>query len=91
MPTTQILQYLKAHGESLDTKIAEATGLTLAKTRTHLNELASKREIMVCDSIRFEKGKEIRSMSCRLAGFELKPKPGPKTKGSKSKVQLVLS
>jgi hypothetical protein len=91
MPTTQILQYLKAHGETLDTKIAEATGITLAKTRIHLNELAAKREIMVCDSIRFEKGKEVRNMSCRLAGFELKPKPGPKSKGSKSKVQLVLS
>jgi len=91
MPTTQILHYLKAHGESLDTKIAEATGITLTKTRVLLTELAAKREIMVCDSIRVEKGKEVRSMSCRLAGFELKPKPGPKTKGSKSKVQLVLS
>ena len=91
MPTTQILQYLKAHGESLDAKIAEATCITLDKTRLHLTELAAKREIMVCDSIRFEKGKEIRSMSCRLAGFELKAKPGAKPKGSKSKVQLVLS
>jgi hypothetical protein len=87
----EILQYLKAHGESLDTKIAESTGIALAKLRPQLAELAAKREIMVCDSIRFEKGKEIRGLSCRLAGFVLKAKPGVKSKGSKSKVQLVLS
>ena len=78
----EILQYLKAHGESLDTKIAEVTGITLAKTRAHLAELAAQREIMVCDSIRFEKGKEIRGLSCRLTGFTPKAKP---------KVQLKLS
>lgn len=86
MPATQILQYLKTNGDSLDTKIAEATGITLSKTRIHLAELAAKREIMVCDSIRFEKGKEIRGLSCRLSGFELKAKPG-----AKKKVQLKLS
>jgi len=85
------LHYLKAHGESLDTQIAEATGITLAKARVELTEFVTKREIMVCDVIRFEKSKEIHGMSWRLAGFELKPRPGPKSKGSKSKVQLVLS
>lgn len=86
MPTTQILQYLKTHGECLDTKIAEATGITLSQARIHLAELAAKREIMVCDSIRFEKGKEIKGISCRLSGYIPKAKPG-----AKSKVQLKLS
>ena len=62
------------------------TGISLAKICIHLAELADKREIMVCDSIRFENGKEIKSMSCRLTGFVLKAKPG-----AKSKVQLKLS
>jgi len=86
MPTTQILQYLKTHGEKLDTEIADAAGIPLTKTRLYLAELAAKREIMVCDSIRFEKGKEIRGISCRLSGFIPKAKPG-----AKSKVQLKLS
>ena len=81
-----ILQYLKTHGEQLDTEIAEATGLTLAKTRAQLTELAAKREIMVCHSTRYEKGKKIEGMKCRLAGFI-----PPATPGRKSKSQLKIS
>jgi transcription initiation factor IIE alpha subunit len=81
-----ILQYLKAHGERLDTEIAEATGYTLAKVRLLLSELAAKGEIMACHSIKFEKGKKIEGISCRLAGFI-----PPAAPGRKSKSQLKLS
>ncbi|MBI4808753.1 MAG: ArsR family transcriptional regulator [Nitrosomonadales bacterium] len=81
-----ILQYLKTHGERTDSEIAEATGLTLAKVRTQLTDLAAKREIMVCHSIRYEKGKQIEGMKCRLAGFI-----PPAAPGRKSKSQLKLS
>jgi len=54
----EILQYLKKHGERLDAEIAEAAGLSLSKTRLHLAELAAKGEVMVCDSIRFEKARK---------------------------------
>jgi hypothetical protein len=86
MPTNKILQYLKIHGEKLDTEIAAAVDISLAQTRLHLTELAAKREIMVCDSIRFENGKKIEGIRCRLSGFIPKAKPG-----AKSKVQLKLS
>ena len=82
----EILQYLKAHGERLDTDIAEATGISLAKVRVHLSELAAKGEIMVCHSTKFEKGKKIEGISCRLAGFI-----PPAAPGRKSKSQLKLS
>ena len=82
----EILQYLKAHGEKLDTDIAEATGISLAKVRAHLTELAAKGEIMVCQSTKFEKGKKIEGISCRLAGFI-----PPAAPGRKSKSQLKLS
>ncbi len=81
-----ILQYLKTHGERLDTEIAEAVGLPLAKVRTQLEDLAAQREIMVCHSTRFEKGKKIEGMKCRLAGFI-----PPAAPGRKSKSQLKLS
>ena len=81
-----ILQYLKAHGERLDTDIAEATGHTLAKVRAQLAELASRGEIMVCHSTKFEKGKKIEGISCRVAGFI-----PPAAPGRKSKSQLKLS
>ncbi len=82
----EILLFLKTNGERLDTEIAEATGLTLAKVRVQLAELAAKGEIMVCHSIKFEKGKKIEGISCRLAGFI-----PPAAPGRKSKSQLKLS
>jgi transcription initiation factor IIE alpha subunit len=53
----EILQYLKTHGERLDTEIAEATGISLTKVRLLLSELAAKGEIMSCHSIRAKKSK----------------------------------
>lgn len=82
----EILQYLKTHGERLDSEIAVAIGIQLAKAHLHLSELAAKGEIVVCHSIRFENGKKIEGISCRIAGFTPKAKPG-----AKSKVQLKLS
>jgi hypothetical protein len=82
----EILQYLKVNGERLDTEIAHATGLTLAKVRVQLAELAAKGEIMACHSIKFEKGKKIEGISCRVAGFI-----PPAAPGRKSKSQLKLS
>jgi DNA-binding Lrp family transcriptional regulator len=65
----EILQYLKKNGEQLDTEIAKAVGISLAKVRLHLSELAAKGEVMSCHSIRFEKGKKIEGIRCRLAGY----------------------
>jgi len=81
-----ILQYLKTHGEQFDTEIAVAMGIPLTKVRLHLSELAAKGEIMVCHSIRFEKGKKIEGISCRLAGYI-----PPAAPGRKSKAQLKIS
>jgi DNA-binding IclR family transcriptional regulator len=79
----QILQYLKKQGgEKLDAEIAQANGLTLSKTRLHLAELAAKGEVITCDSIRFEKGKKIEGISCRVSGFTPPASPGRKAKGS---------
>jgi DeoR/GlpR family transcriptional regulator of sugar metabolism len=82
-----ILQYLRTNGERLDTEIAEATGMSLATVRVQLAELASQGRIMVCHTIRFEKGKKIEGTSCRLAGYVPPAAPGRKS----SKVQLKLS
>ncbi|MDO8463887.1 MAG: winged helix-turn-helix domain-containing protein [Gallionella sp.] len=82
----EILQYLQKHGERLDTEIAVATGLSLAKVRLHLSELADKREIVVCHSVRFERSRKVEGLTCRLAGYI-----PPATPGRKSKAQLNLS
>lgn len=82
----EILQYLKTHGEQLDSDIAAATGIPLAKVHVQLSELAAKGEIMACLSTRFEKGKKIEGISCRLAGYI-----PPAAPGRKSKSQLKLT
>jgi len=82
----EILQYLKKHGERLDTEIAVATGLSLAKVRLHLSELAAKREIVVCHSVRFDRSRKVEGIICRLAGYI-----PPAAPGRKSKAQINLS
>jgi hypothetical protein len=76
----EILQYLKTHGERLDSEIAEAVGLSLANVRLRLSDLAAKGEVMVCHSTRFEQGKKIEGIKCRLAGFIPPAAPGRKSK-----------
>jgi predicted ArsR family transcriptional regulator len=76
----EILQYLKKHGEQLDTEIAKAVGISLANVRLHLSELAAKGEVMSCHSIRFENGKKIEGIRCRLAGYIPPLTPGRKAK-----------
>lgn len=82
----EILQYLKIHGEQLDTDIAAAIGISLANAHLHLSELASRGEVVACHSIRFNKGKKIEGILCRLAGYI-----PPAAPGRKSRVQLKLS
>uniref|UniRef100_E6QPT3 Transcriptional regulator n=1 Tax=mine drainage metagenome TaxID=410659 RepID=E6QPT3_9ZZZZ len=74
----KILQYLKTHGEKLDTDIAAAASVSLAAARIQLAELSSKGELMSCHSIRFVDGKKIEGMSYRLAGYIPKVAPGRK-------------
>lgn len=76
----EILQYLKNHGEQLDTEIAVATGISLTNVRLHVTELAAKGEVMACHSTRFDKGKKIEGISCRLAGYIPPAAPGRKSK-----------
>lgn len=86
MPTNQILKYLDAKGERLDSDIAQAIGMSLQQARVYLAELTSSGKIMSCLSIKYEKGKKIEAISCRIVGHI--PKAAP---GRKSKVQLTLS
>ena len=76
----EILQYLKNHGEQFDTEIAVGTGIALANVRLRLSELAAQREVMICHSTRFEKGKKVEGISCRLAGYIPPAAPGRKPK-----------
>ena len=57
MNTAPILQYLKTHGQRLDSEIAAATGIPLRKVRLSLTDLSARGEISKCSVTRFNDGK----------------------------------
>jgi predicted ArsR family transcriptional regulator len=82
MHADTILQYLKKHGQHLDAEIASATGIPLKTVRLTLSDLSSHGEISLCSVTRFNDGKPVEGMLCRVAG-SIPPKapgrkPGPK-------------
>ena len=82
MDTGPILQYLRKHGQRLDSEIATATGIPLPKVRTSLTDLSARGEISRCKVTKFNDGKPVEAMLCRVAGY-IPPaapgrKPGPK-------------
>lgn len=78
MHTTPILQFLKKHGQQLDSEIAAGTGIPLPKVRSTLSVLAARGEISSCKVTRFHDGKPATGMLCRVAGFIPPSAPGPK-------------
>jgi len=78
MHTSPILQYLKIHGQKLDSEIAAATGIPLSKVRLSLSDLSARGEISRCSVTRFNDGKPIERMLCRVAGSIPPTTPGRK-------------
>ena len=78
MNTTPILQYLKKHGQQLDMEIAAAMGIPLPTVRLSLSDLAARGEISSCSVTRFNKGKPVEGMLCRIAGTIPVAAPGRK-------------
>lgn len=76
----EILKYLKQNGEKLDADIADAVGLPLSKAHYCLAELFAKGEIVACHSTRFQDGRQIVGILCRLSGITPQASPGRKTK-----------
>lgn len=83
MDTNPILQYLKKHGQQLDSEIAAGTGISLPKVRISLSDLSARGEISRCRVTRFPDGKPVEGMLCRVAGFLPPTTPGRKP-GAKS-------
>jgi hypothetical protein len=75
-----ILEYLKGGAERLDSEIAAATGLSVAKVRQRVKDLQAQGAVMVCRSIRYKDGKEIDAILCRVAGYIPPAAPGRKAK-----------
>lgn len=78
MHSSPILQYLKKHGQRLDSEIAAGTGIPLPKVRDSLSDLSARGEISRCNVTRFNDGKPVEGMLCRVAGSIPPATPGRK-------------
>jgi hypothetical protein len=83
MHTVPILQYLKKYGQRLDWEIATAMDIPLTKVRSSLSSLSARGEISSCSVTRFNDGKPVSGVLCRVAGYIPPSAPGPKP-GAKS-------
>jgi predicted ArsR family transcriptional regulator len=78
MSALSILNHLKKHGEQLDAEIAVALSISLDKTRAHLAQLTTEREVMTYHSTRFIDGQKTEGIRCRLVGYTPPSAPGRK-------------
>ncbi|MDZ4099216.1 MAG: ArsR family transcriptional regulator [Methylophilaceae bacterium] len=78
MSTTQVLQYLRKHGQRLDREIAEDTGIPLKQIRFSVAELTALKEISNCSVIHYINGKPIEGILCRVSGYIPPAAPGRK-------------
>ena len=76
----KILDYLKKHGECIDTEISAGTGISLATLHQHLSELMAKGEIIACHATRFKEGIKSEVIISRLVGRGPVIKPAKKAK-----------
>ena len=78
MHTSPILEYLKKHGQRLDSEIAAATRIPLTDVRLSLCDLSAKGEISRCSVTHFNNGKPVQRMLCRIMGTIPPTSPGRK-------------
>ncbi len=78
MHATQILQYLKRHGQKVDWEIAAAMDIPLESVRATLIDLSERGEISRCSVTRFVDEKPVEGMLCRIAGTIPPKAPGRK-------------
>ena len=77
---SEILQCLKKYGQRLDLEIAQEMGVPLATVRQRLSRLAATGEIVTCNLSRFEHGKRIDAVQCRVSGYFPPAAPGRRAK-----------
>jgi len=78
MHNAPVLQHLKKHGQLLDREIAAATGIPLSQVRLSLNDLSARGEISRCSVTRYQDGKPVEGMLCRISGYIPPAAPGRK-------------
>ena len=80
-----VLQCLKKYGQRPDLEIAAEMRLPLATVRRRLAELSATGAVVVCTLTRYDGGKTIEALECRLSGYAPKPAPGRNAQAQKGR------
>jgi hypothetical protein len=80
-----VLQYLKTHGQCLDSEIAVGMGISINQVRIDISALAALGEITTCSVTRFNGDERFEGTQCRPASF-IPPKAPGRKPGAPSKV-----
>lgn len=78
MSASPIFEHIKKHGQVCDADIASALGLRLAKVRSSLSDLSASGQIACCNVTRYQDGKPIEEILCRVSGYIPPVSPGRK-------------
>lgn len=73
-----VLQCLATHGQRLDAEIARETGMPLDDVRAQLVELEQSGHVITCHLTRFERGRRLEFLQCRISGYHPPKAPGRK-------------
>ncbi|HTY03652.1 MAG TPA: transcriptional regulator [Rhodocyclaceae bacterium] len=80
MKASPIFELIKKHGQVRDAEIAMALGLGLSKVRSSLSDLSATGHISCCSVTRFQDGKSVEEILCRVSGYIPPAAPGRKPK-----------
>lgn len=78
MTTAAVFQHLKKFGQLLDSEIAASTKIPLKQVHSAIAELADQGEISQCAVTKYEDGKPIKGIQCRISGYYPPAAPGRK-------------
>jgi predicted ArsR family transcriptional regulator len=78
MSASPIFELIKKHGQVRDAEIATALGLKIAKVRSSLSDLSASGQISCCSVTRYQNGKPIEEIQCRVSGYIPPAAPGRK-------------
>lgn len=78
MYSTQVLQYLKKHGQQADWEIAAGMDLEISTVRSTLISLSERGEVSSCSVTKFINGQPVEGLLCRIAGTIPPAAPGRK-------------
>jgi hypothetical protein len=80
MDGPRVLDYLRHHGQGVDSEIASALGIPLPRVHDVIERLSAQGQVLVCRTTQFCGGSCVETLLCRVSGYVPPARPGRKPK-----------